>query len=53
MDFIQRHQASVMGVLSGFDRVRVRGTLRWLCYPEGLGKHLLSFIKPRPLAVRP
>ena len=40
MDFIQRHAASVMGVLSGFDRVRFRGTLRWLCYPDGLGKHL-------------
>lgn len=28
--FIQRHAANVMGVLSGFDRVRLRGTLRWL-----------------------
>jgi hypothetical protein len=27
-------------VLRGFDRLRLRGTLRWLCYPDGLGKHL-------------
>lgn len=40
MSFIQQHANSVMGVLSGFDRVRIRGTLRWLCYPDGLGKHL-------------
>lgn len=38
--FIQAHADSVMGVLNGFDRVRIRGTLRWLCYPEGLSKHL-------------
>jgi hypothetical protein len=38
--FIQRYAAEVMGVLNGFDRVRIRGTLRFLCYPEGLGKHL-------------
>ena len=38
--FIQRHASSVMGVLSGFDRVRFRGTLRWLCYASGLGRHL-------------
>jgi hypothetical protein len=42
--FIQHHRDRVMGVLSGFDRVRFRGTLRWLCYPEGLGKHL-SYMK--------
>jgi hypothetical protein len=29
-----------MGTLNGFDRVRIRGTLRWLCYADGLGKHL-------------
>ena len=40
MDFIQRHGSRVMGVLSGFDRVRFRGTLRWLCYPDGLAKYL-------------
>lgn len=38
--FIQRHRSIVTGVLHGWDRVRIRGTLRWLCYPDGLGKHL-------------
>ncbi len=38
--FVQRHRESVIGILHGFDRVRIRGTLRWLCYPEGLAKHL-------------
>ena len=38
--FAQRQRDSVSGVLNGFDRVRIRGTLRWLCYPDGLGKHL-------------
>ncbi len=39
-EFVQRHQDSVMGALSGFDRLRFRGTLRWLCYAAGLGRHL-------------
>lgn len=34
--FIQRHQEDVMGVLSGFDRLRFRGTLRSICYAGGL-----------------
>lgn len=38
--FVQRHRESVIGFLSGFDRVRIRGTMRWLCYPDGLAKHL-------------
>ena len=40
--FIERHRDRVMGVLSGFDRVRFRGSLRWACYPDGLGKYLSS-----------
>jgi hypothetical protein len=43
VEFIQQHAGSVMGVLNGFDRVRIRGTLRWLCYPDGLAKHLAVF----------
>ncbi len=39
-EFIERHRESVIGVLSGFDRVRFRGTLRWLCYADGLGRWL-------------
>ena len=38
--FVQRHHGFVIGVLNGFDRVRFRGTLRWLCYADGLGKYL-------------
>ena len=38
--FVQRHRDVVMGMLSGFDRLRFRGTLRWLCYAAGLGRHL-------------
>jgi hypothetical protein len=34
--FIQRHQQDVIGVLNGFDRVRFRGTLRSICYAQGL-----------------
>ena len=40
--FVQRHYNSVTGVLNGFDRVRFRGSLRWLCYADGLGKYLSS-----------
>jgi len=39
-EFIERHRDSVIGSLSGFDRVRFRGTLRWLCYADGLGRWL-------------
>lgn len=34
--FIRKHQADVMGVLSGFDRIRFRGTLRFLATVRGL-----------------
>jgi hypothetical protein len=39
-EFIERHRDSVIGVLSEFDRVRFRGTLRSLCHAEGLGRWL-------------
>jgi hypothetical protein len=35
--FLQRHAADVIGTLSGFDRVRVRGTLRLLSNVGGMG----------------
>jgi len=35
-EFIQKHQADIVGVLSGFDRVRFRGTIRTLAVTEGL-----------------
>lgn len=34
--FLQRHAAQIRGVLSGFDRLRFRGTLRWLAYTAGM-----------------
>jgi len=38
--FIQRHRGDVTGILSGFDRLLFRGTLRSICYGEGLDKFL-------------
>ena len=38
--FVQRHQEDVIGVLSGFDRLRFRGTLRSISYAEGLDRFL-------------
>jgi hypothetical protein len=38
--FIQRHQEDVMGVLTGFDRLLFRGTLRSIAYGEGLDRFL-------------
>jgi len=38
--FVARHQADVMGILSGFDRLRLRGTLRSLYQPSVLLRYL-------------
>lgn len=38
--FLTRHASDVKGVLSGFDRVRFRGTLRWLSSLRGMGSWL-------------
>jgi hypothetical protein len=38
--FLQRHQSDVIGVLSGFDRVLFRGTLRSISYADGLDRFL-------------
>jgi hypothetical protein len=40
--FIQRHQNRIVGVLSGFDRILFRGTLRSLSYLQGMEKFLGS-----------
>lgn len=40
-NFVQRHAPHVLGVLSGFDRLVFRGTLRRIAYATGL-KHLLD-----------
>ena len=34
--FVQRHAASVMGILNGFDRLRLRGTKRLLANVGGM-----------------
>lgn len=38
--FIQQHADQITGVLSGFDRLRFRGTLRFLAYTQGMFKYL-------------
>jgi hypothetical protein len=38
--FLARHQHEVIGVLSGLDRLLLRGMLRSLSYVEGMGKFL-------------
>ncbi len=38
--FIQRHQQDVIGVVSGFDRMRFRGTLRSISYAKGVDRFL-------------
>jgi len=38
--FIQQHAQDVIGVLSGLDRIRFRGTLRSICYGEGVDRFL-------------
>jgi len=40
--FLQKHRDVVMGYLSGFDRLVLRGTLRQLCYIQGGMSLLLS-----------
>src|SRR5580765_4412041 len=38
--FIQKHQADVIGVISGFDRLRLSGTLRALYHPPVMEEYL-------------
>jgi hypothetical protein len=38
--FLQRHDSSVTGMLSGFDRLRFRGTLRMLAHTGGFASFL-------------
>jgi hypothetical protein len=46
--FIQRFQDKVSGVLSGWDRVRFRGTIRWLASPSGM----YSFLSQRHILLK-
>ena len=38
--FIQKHQADVIGVLHGFDRLRFAGTFRALYHPPVMEKYI-------------
>jgi hypothetical protein len=38
--FVARHQDDVIGMLQGFDRLRLQGTLRALYFPEIMEKYL-------------
>lgn len=38
--FLQRHASEIKGVLSGFDRIRFRGTIRWLASVRGMASFL-------------
>jgi len=38
--FIAKHQHHIAGVLSGFDRLVLRGTLRSIAYAEGMNQYL-------------
>jgi len=40
--FLERHRANIVGVLSGFDRVLFRGSLRSMSYVNGMSKFLSS-----------
>jgi hypothetical protein len=38
--FVQKHQAEIIGILSGFDRLVVRGTVRPVAYADGMTRFL-------------
>ena len=40
--FIQRHAEKVIGMLNGWDRVRLRGTFRWLANTDGMKSYLYA-----------
>jgi hypothetical protein len=40
--FLNRHKSRIVGSISGFDRMRFTGTLRWMAHVDGMGKFLNS-----------
>jgi len=44
--FIQRHASDVIGVLSGWDRLRLRGTLRFVANEDGMMRFLWAIQVP-------
>jgi hypothetical protein len=45
--FLTQHRSSVKGVISGWDRIRFRGTIRWLATLRGMA----SFFGSSPESV--
>src|SRR5204862_158415 len=39
-EFIAKHRDKITGILSGFDRLVLRGTLRSISFPDGLWHYL-------------
>jgi hypothetical protein len=39
-EFIAKHQHQILGVLSGFDRLVLRGTLRSIAHVDGMKRYL-------------
>ena len=42
MKLLELYKDTVMGAIKGLDRIRFRGTLRWLCTDRGMGTFLHS-----------
>lgn len=42
LDFMRLYQDKVMGAISGWDRIRFRGTVRWLASNLGINSYLAS-----------
>lgn len=42
MKLLELYQNKIMGAISGLDRIRFRGTLRWLANGTGIGRFLCS-----------
>jgi hypothetical protein len=40
MKLMELYQDKITGAISGLDRIRFRGTLRWLASREGLGSYM-------------
>lgn len=40
--FVDRHKNRIAGSISGFDRMRFTGTLRWMAHVDGMEKFLNS-----------
>ena len=51
MKLIELYKDKILGSISGFDRIRFRGTLRWLANERGMGiflQHVNVLLKDFP-----